>query len=67
MDNADLAQAQQEAMAAAWEARRVRAAAAASSPFCASCGVGIPLPRLCVLPGAERCVSCQEAWEAGPR
>ena len=64
-----MAQAQQEAMAAAWEAKRLRApdATPMDHPVCASCGTGIPLLRRRVLPGVERCVACQEAWEAEPR
>ena len=32
---------------------------------CVDCGADIPLARLEVLPFSSRCVSCQEAYEAG--
>jgi DnaK suppressor protein len=34
---------------------------------CRDCGEPIPLPRLMVLPQAERCAHCQAAFEGGRR
>jgi len=35
--------------------------------ICITCGGPIGWPRLNVNPTAERCITCQEAWEAGHR
>jgi len=34
---------------------------------CVSCGAPIPFERLEIVPGAERCVTCQAAWDRALR
>ena len=36
----------------------------AGTVICADCGEPIPPARLRSIPGAVRCVECQESWEA---
>lgn len=57
-----LTEMEREAAIAALRARRAAGGAGAGG-ICIDCDEPIPLPRLAAIPGAERCLPCQEAAE----
>ena len=68
MDDADRAQQFEEAEREAALAARKQAAPLTlvkrGPRCCCDCGAIIPAARLRAAPAAERCVDCQNAWEA---
>ena len=68
MDNGDVAQEREQldrdlALAALHERLRGARAAASRSTDCEGCSEPIDARRLAALPGAIRCVECQQRWE----